>query len=290
VALWVTLALSGCAGRVKPARATGVAAVALAHPDFVWDSLKGPRATTYFRRGKVHTDEVGEAADLRERQQLAQTQVERAVQRALALTGESTFTPHLRVFHVPSRNDMQKITRLAVTGLADPDAHAVVVMAHDTWSPFHAHEIMHVVSIALWGHAGGASEADAIAWERMTWLREGLAVAAEDRCAGYGVRGIAAAMLERGMQLRLTALTTHFSLQDDFAAYLQSGAFVHFLLEQGGSGAMRNLWKSGELERVYRTSPDALYAAYTAWLQQTPAAERPPDPAALKRMGCGASG
>lgn len=85
-------------------------------------------------------------------------------------------------------------------------------------------------------------------FERGGWFREGLAAAAEDLHVSYSYRGMAAQWQAEGTLLPLDSLVSGFYRQDDLAAYLQAGTFVHYLLETYGNALPSSL--AGGRERL----------------------------------------
>lgn len=109
---------------------------------------------------------------------------------------------------------------------------------------------------------------------------------AEDRCAEYSNRGVAAAMASEGTLIPLEVLRRAFYEQDDFAAYLQAGALVEFLLAEGQE-RFRHLWRDGSLEETYGKSAAEIQEEWVWWLHATPRAARPPSVEELRSRGCG---
>lgn len=256
----------------------GLAQTALAA--FAWDALAAPGFTTYSRPGSyahAHADEL-------------HARTGDALHHALDLLGETTYPAHLRVFYVGSRDEMVPLTGGRYTGFADAPGHVVALVENETWRAFTRHEVMHAVSLLLWGHPGGAEDAprDSVAvraWRRGGWLREGIAAAAEDRCGPYTNRGVAATMEQEGALLPLALLMGAFYEQDDLAAYLQAGSLVGYLLDTYGRETFRTLWESNSVEDAYGMSVAAVEAAWVAWLRATPSEARPERMGALRACG-----
>jgi hypothetical protein len=164
-------------------------------------------------------------------------------------------------------------------------------VADPGWRPVHRHEIMHVFSLRLWGYPGTSGWSDSVptldAWRRGSWLREGIAAAAEDLCGRFTYRAIAAQMQAEGQLFPFATLRDAFLEQDDLPAYLQAGSLVQYLLETYGQPRFRELWRSNgdDFERVYAASVSTIEAAWHAWLRST-TDERPPSVAALREQAC----
>ena len=62
---------------------------------------------------------------------------------------------------------MAPITGGRHAGTTDAAAHAVALVENGSWRAFTRHEVMHAVSLLLWGQPGGADPASAgMAWSR----------------------------------------------------------------------------------------------------------------------------
>jgi hypothetical protein len=150
---------------------------------------------------------------------------------------------------------------------------------------------MHIFSLRLWGHPGtsGAGSADPSidVWRVGTWLREGIAAAAENLCGEYTYRGVSAQMQAEGQLFPLDTLRDAFMQQDDLAAYLQAGSLVQYLMETHGRERFRDLWRGAgrNLENVYGASVSSIEAAWHDWLRST-ADARPPSMSAFRQHGC----
>jgi len=244
----------------------GMARAALVDSAFDWDSVAGPRVTSYVQRGTYAGDHAARLA----------TEADQALTHALAITGEKAVPWRLRVFFVSSRAEVRRITGLEVNGITLTSAHSVVLVANAGWRPFLKHEVMHAVSLSLWGDPSPGP-----------WLSEGLAAAAEDRCAEYGNRAVAALMQAQGELIPLGPLFTDFRAHDDLAAYLEAGALVSFLLETHGRTAIRQLWDGASVPDALGESFAQLNADFVSWLQATPAGPRPASLQELRQRGCG---
>ena len=124
-------------------------------------------------------------------------------------------------------------------------------------------------------------------WEKGSWLREGLAAAAEDLCGSYTYRGFAARMQKEGQLLSLDTLRDAFTAQDDLAAYVQAGSLVQYLLQRYDRQRFRELWRDDgrHLEQIYGESAAAIESAWHEWLRAT-SDQQPPTVAALRQQGC----
>ncbi len=279
--------LSGSAGcaRTHPTAVdppSGLARAALTNEAFRWDSLAAPGFSTYVQSGSYTAAHAGEL----------HARTGAALRHALDLLGESSYPAHLRVFFVGSRDEMVPLSGGRQTGFTDAPAHAVALVENESWRAFTRHEVMHAVSLLLWGHPGGAEDAPrdsaaAQAWQRGGWLREGIAAAAEDRCGPYTNRGVAATMQAEGALIPFDTLAGAFYEQDDLAAYLQAGSLVGYLLATYGQDRFRTLWQSGSVEAAYGKPVAAVEAEWAAWLRAAPSEAQPESMEALRGRGCG---
>jgi len=246
--------------------------VAIAHPRFVWDSIATARFTLYVPRGSY--------AAARATQYRAEADA--GIDHALAILGERLYPAHLQVFVMGSREDVEAVTGNGSNGWADPAGNNAGVVARPECRPVFRHEIMHAVSLLLWGNPLGPDKdpyppKDSALMEQGGWLREGIAAAAEDLYATYSYRGMAAQWLAEGTLFPLDTLVNRFYRVDDLAAYLQSGSLVNYLLEQYGKDRFRLVWRDGAsgFERAYARTASQIESEWHAWLRETPASARP---------------
>jgi hypothetical protein len=248
------------------------AEAALAHPRFVWDSIPTARFTLYVPRGSYA---AARAAQYR-------GEVEAGIDHALAILGERLYPAHLQVFVMGSREDVEAVTSNGWNGWSDPAGNNAALVARPECRPVFKHEIMHAVSLVLWGNPLGPDKdpyppKDSVLMEQGGWLREGIAAAAEDLYVTYSYRGMAAQWLAEGTIFPLDTLVNRFYRVDDLAAYLQSGSLVNYLLEQYGKDHFRLVWRDGAsaFERAYGRTASQIESEWHTWLRATPASARP---------------
>jgi len=184
----------------------------------------------------------------------------------------------LDLFFVESRDEMRRLTGLSVTGLAQASAPAVFLVTNPEWRAFERHEVMHVVAARAWGPAGPNSD----------WLVEGLAQAADGRCAGRSNSEVAAALIQRHGAIPLDTMLVAFRRQQDLRAYLQAASLTGFLLDRVPIADLRSLWRTGSTPRA-RLAGRPLEAWFGDWRDQL-ASDWHPEPAELDRVeskGCG---
>jgi hypothetical protein len=268
-----TLAVAACSSTRERSLVIGeYAEAALAHPRFVWDSLSGAGFTLYTPRGSYA---AARASQYR-------AEVEDGLADALAMLGESAYPAHLRLFVMGSRDDVEAVTGTGWNGWTDAPGNNAGVVARAECRPVFRHEIMHAVSLRLWGHPLGPEgdpvpPTDPVVMAQGGWLREGIAAAAEDRYLTYSYRGMGAQWLAEGSIFPLDTLVNRFYRVDDLAAYLQSGSLVNYLLVHYGRDRFRLVWREGPsaFERAYGRTAAQIESEWHAWLRATPASERP---------------
>jgi hypothetical protein len=142
-------------------------------------------------------------------------------------------------------------------------------------APAFRHEIMHALSLSLWGtHRAGS------------WLSDGVATWAAGTCQGRSVDAVAAGFLARGELLPLPELAARFWEMDELHAYLSAGSAVGHVARTGGNAAVEALWKHDPAAGEHPLGPDGvrMEAAWRAHLATIPAATV--DTLLLRRHGC----
>ena len=256
-------------------------ASALTNPQFHWDSVSTPQFTIYASSGSYPAARIASY----------RPQVDSAISGALAILGESAYPAHLRVFYVASRDEIQAVTGMPGMGIARAAYNSVVMVVDSSSPPYNRHEIMHAVSLRLWGQPGGpAGDAreSAETFYPGGWMREGIATAAQHTCAQWTNRAVVARMLDEHAMLPLDTLTEAFYKKDEVSAYLQGGTLVDFLLETYGRDAFKRLWRAGPraMASIYGKDAAIIEAEWHTWLKATPAASTPPNVAELRKHGC----
>lgn len=243
----------------------------LSHEAFTWDSVTTPQFTMYMVRDSFI---VVHALDY-------YREVELALTDALRTLGEPEFPFPVRVFVTRSRDDIELLTGYGTLGWGDSVSLTAAVVASDVCRPLFRHELMHVVSIRLWGlpfaRRDSGDTQHVFGFDRGSWLREGLAAAAENLWVRYSYRGMAAQWHAEGGMIPLDSLVNAFAQYDDLITYVQSGMLVEYLLTTYGRARFRKLWREGidGMSRIYGKEVRAIEREWHAWLRRTPASERP---------------
>ena len=204
---------------------SGLAASALANPSFKWIRREAPGFRVYFLADSYpaqHQDSL-----------LARLQP--ALAHARELIDAPMPAGPIDLFFIESRPQMAALAGFGATGFADPANRTVLLVTNPQWRAFERHEIMHVVAGQAWGPSGANTD----------WLQEGLAQAADGRCAGYSNADVALALAHRRGWIPFQLVLERFREQPDLRAYLQAAAFTDYLLRQYGPEPLKRLWKKG---------------------------------------------
>jgi hypothetical protein len=245
--------------------------VVLSHRELAWDSLTTPQFTMYMVRDSfiaAHTDNY-------------RHQVEMAFTDALKTLGELTFPFHVRLFITRSRDDIELLQGIGTLGWGDPGSLTAAVVANAVCRPVFRHELMHVVSLRLWGlpfaRRDSADTPSVFGFDRGSWLREGIAAAAENLWVRFSYRGMAAQWQAEDGLIPLDSLVNEFARYDDLTTYVQSGVLVEYLLTTYGFARFHELWREGigGVPRIYGKDLGAIEQEWHAWLRRTPDSERP---------------
>ncbi|HEY0025096.1 MAG TPA: hypothetical protein VGB24_19435 [Longimicrobium sp.] len=179
------------------------------------------------------------------------------------------------MFLVDSREQARELTGNPYMGQAVPGELSVFLVILPGIRPAFHHEIMHALSLSLWGTQRTG-----------TWISEGVATWAAGMCQGHSVDAIAAGFLHKGRLLPLPELAATFWEVDELRAYFTAGSAIGYLARTRGNAAVEALWRQSpdgvkhplgeggaEIERTWR-----------AHLASIPAAEL--DTITLRTRGC----
>lgn len=246
----------------------GLAARALADTTFKWVADTVPGFRVYFLPG---TYAHGIRDSLKARLPMA-------LGHARALIEAPPVPGPIDVFFIQDRAQMRALIGGSATGFAHMQARAVFLVNNPEWRAFDRHEVMHIVLASTWGYIG----------QRNAWMQEGLAQAADGRCAGFTNAQVAVSLARRNGWIDLATLIDRFREQSDLRAYLQAAAFLEFLLATVGPSEIRQLW-TGEPTpgSVVRGAPLASWEA--SWrksiehLPSVPATKL----SSIEEVGCG---
>jgi hypothetical protein len=263
------LAFASSFGHTLEAQApAGLAASALADSSFTWVRRSIPGFRVYFLADSypgAHQDSLLQ-------------RLPSALAHARALIKAPEMRGPVDLFFIESRAQMTALIGGRATGFAQPSTRTVLLVTNPDWRAFERHEIMHVVAHQAWGPPAPGND----------WLDEGLAQAADGRCAGYANADVALALAARHGWIPLDTMLTRFRAQPDLRAYLQAAAFVDYLLERYGAAAVVQLWRQGS-RTDSRINGQALAAIERHWRKELRPQSRVAGDAiaAVERKGCG---
>lgn len=277
-ALCCLLGLTGLTQSPKPAqrfdsaeerearRLSTVARQAPQRPAFTWVQAHTAHFDVYAETGCYSAVEVTAMG----------ARAESTMRAHAALLGTPPMRDRVPLFFVASRTRLKQLTGYQWGGFVTPHNDAVFYVATPETGPALRHELMHRVSRAAWG------------LEPEPWLKEGVATFGAGRCERYTLHEAAASLLREKKAVPLRQLAAHFYDINDVVSYLQSGSVVQFVRDTYGIQAVRRLWRGGLAQSVAATglSPDALDAAWRAYVQRPAFHPRPVDWGAIRRNGC----
>lgn len=262
--------LIGCSSGARPdegaePHASGVARAALGTAGYSWRTHAAPSLHLHYLPGSHAARHIRELA----------ASAEEALRHDLALIGASSPSGPLELFLVDSREQARQLTGNPYMGQAIPGEMSAFFVVIPGIDPAFRHEIMHALSLALWGtHRTGS------------WLAEGVATWAAGGCQGKSVAAIAAGLLRAGTLLPLPELRGGFWEVDEVNAYITAGSAVDYLARTRGHAAVEALWRQPANGLAHPLGHDGagIEGAWRAYLASIPAAEL--DPALLRRHGC----
>lgn len=255
----------GSADGAAAPHASGVARRALSAPGFAWRTHAAEGLHLHYLAGSYAAAHLPELV----------AKAEEALRHDLALTGEPAPREPLELFLVDSRAQAEHLTGNGYMGQAIPGELTAFFVVLPARAPAFRHEIMHALSLALWGtHRAG------------TWLSDGVATWAAGTCQGKSVDAIVAGFIARGELLPLIELAARFWEVDELHAYLSAGSAVSHVARTGGNAAVQALWKHDPAAGEHPLGPDGagMEAAWRAHLAAVPAATV--DTVLLRRQGC----
>lgn len=178
--------------------------------------------------------------------------------KALALLDERDFEPILDLFYISTRDQMSEIMGAKVKGWTDYKSRTIVMVYNDSTRAYHNHEVMHAVSLGLWGYPADSNHA----------FIEGMAVYADSPCLGYSVHEIAAFLLHDRKIIRFEELFHEFRKQDDMISYMEAGSVVQYLVETHGGATVKRIWQEGieKVESILGLRLDDLEREYRKYL------------------------
>jgi hypothetical protein len=238
---------------------------------FHWIETSSPHFLIFYEKGSLAEQRL---VHLKQ-------EAEAAIERALGILGEPSYNRGIRLLMLGSRDRMKDLIGQRYKGFA-PIGHSVILLVfNEETRPYLRHEIMHKVSIDLWG-------------EPEAWLREGSGMYADRQCLSYPnpLDTITAYLLDKKMIHPMCELMSRFdelTRENDMITYLQSGSFVQFLYENYTKDQIKTLWQQGRsgIPGIFGKSLDALEADWLDHLESVEMDEVKVDWEELLEKGCG---
>lgn len=215
-------ALAACSPGRTPPHAVGVARETLSRDGFAWRTVEARGIHLHYLPGGYaaeHAPELARAA-------------EAALRYDLELARMSAVRDTAELFLLDSREQARQLSGHEYMGQAIPGELTAFFVAEAGKPPAFRHEIMHALSLKLWGTERTAS-----------WLSEGVAAWAAGGCQGHGNDAIAAGFLADGGLPPLDRLAARFWETDELHAYVTAASAVAFVARSGGARSVEALWK-----------------------------------------------
>jgi len=268
--LAVASLLFGCSSNAPPDESvgphgSGIARAALTTSGYHWRTHAAPSLHLHYLPDSYAAQHIQEFA----------RKAEAALRHDLALIGQPSPPEPLELFLVNSREQAKQLTGNSYMGQAIPGEMSAFFVVLPGVQPAFRHEIMHALSLSLWGtHRTGS------------WLSEGVATWAAGTCQGKSVDAIAAGFLREGQLLSLSELAAQFWSMDELNAYLTAGSAVGYVARTRGNAAIEALWRQPHEAPGHPLGHKGaeIEVAWRSYLTSVPAAEV--DTILLRRHGC----
>jgi hypothetical protein len=264
--------LSGCAspeaggapGRTPP-HGVGVARRTLARDGFPWQTASVAGVHVHYLPDSYAAAHAGEFA------RAAQA----ALRHDMRLGGFPPVRDTMELFMVSTREQAAQLAGNGAMGQAIPGEFTAFFVAEPGKPPAFRHEIMHALSLKLWGRNREA-----------TWLSEGVATWAAGSCQGHTVDEVAAGFLGDGTLPPMQELAARVWEIDELHAYLTAGSAVGYLARTRGTAAVQALWARPATAHPHPLGEggaemEAAWRAHLATVRPAPI-----DLARLRRHGC----
>jgi hypothetical protein len=166
-----------------------------------------------------------------------------AIKRDLAVIHQNEYTDTIVAQFLSSRKEMLENTGYPASEYAFPQLKKIWFVADKSISPLVTHEFMHMISTSFWGQPP----------QQSYWLKEGIAVYAQNSCNGFTVEQTYAFFEKKNMLIPIDSLTAHFYKEPMMIAYHQSAYISQYLIETYGIQKFSLLWRSGtdSFEKIY---------------------------------------
>jgi hypothetical protein len=166
-----------------------------------------------------------------------------AIKRDLAIIHKNEYRETITAQFLSSRKEMLANTGYPASEYAFPQRKKIWFVADKAISPLATHEFMHMITISFWGQPP----------QQSYWLKEGIAVYAQNSCNGFTVEQIYAFFEKKNMLIPIDSLAAHFYKEPMMIAYHQSAYVSQYLMETYGVQKFSLLWRSGidSFEKIY---------------------------------------
>jgi hypothetical protein len=229
LALLLSFVLVSEIGTTPPVRRNdefaGMAQAARANPDFTWNTLDGVLCRIHYQPDTFASKHVV----------MLLRSAERSIEDGLVFLEAPDYKRRIEVFYINSREEMKKLVGMGATGYADAESNSVYLVCNDGWRSFDQHEIMHVLSLNIWGNPQKPVE----------WIREGLAVYVDGRCGQHSINELVHHLLREDKLPPLKTVIHSFYEQNDLLAYLQCGSMIGYIYDKHGLEGIKKLWDGG---------------------------------------------
>jgi hypothetical protein len=182
------------------------------------------------------------------------------------------------VFLVDGRDEMRDLMGQPYGSTSDALGSTIILAKYGTSTWVMRHELMHVLSINLWG----------VPPEPAAWVREGIATFAGGPCATYNLHDIAAKLAQTRQLLPLNELIHNFYRHIDLITYLQSGSLFQYIFETRGQRYARDMWELG-LEKgllLHRSDLQSLESEWRGFLASPRVRPDAVDWSKIQQAGC----
>lgn len=207
-----------------------ITSMALAAPNYNWQTLATEHADIYFPSGSYTPVSIRRHARA----------AERAIAANLKWLGAKRADARVHIFFVSSRADMRQFVGGTPGGSAIEMEGTAFLVANDSVRPALRHETMHLLAWREWGPPAAS------------WLSEGMATASVPSCRGFSTEQIAAVLDRAGLLVPLDTLRQNFNIagEQGVVHYYQSASLVRYIDRVYGRQRLRALWTAGGLISV----------------------------------------
>ena len=181
-----------------------------------------------------------------------------------------SFKDRIESYIYPSPDVKQRLTGAGNTNIAKPWLNQIHITRQSLDGTLK-HELVHVVA--------GRFGLPVIRASTSTGLVEGLAMAIEWDWGNRTPHQYAAAMRKFGVfpEIRQLMGFTGFAAQSSSISYVLAGSFCRYLIDRYGIRLMMRLYESGEYEKLYGRSLDALIREWHSFLDRVPVGQHDAD-------------